>query len=221
VSVKKTTFHQLGFLRTMVHGTFSDTDTAEEQELTIEAMQEGITAASPRGRIAKWRPHAERLGCGLDALREAEALIDGSTGTVANYDRFCRFLSDAVRAIEAAQVQETIIPAAVRGIAFTEGKDKGLTKVKEHKELREAFSKALVVKHPTTWSGNQLMGTIHDERRPSTFQYGGVDYRIFRVNGRDHAGRVAQAIRFESQQGHFDCAIATFLDSVTEAKKVQ
>jgi hypothetical protein len=59
-------------------------------------------AASPQGRVATWRPHADRLDIGGDLLDQAEALIDGD-GNLSNVDRFDALMAKAELEIERAQ----------------------------------------------------------------------------------------------------------------------
>jgi hypothetical protein len=81
----------------------------------LEALVESLQAASPRGRVAKWKPHAERLGVGLDHLAKAERLIDG-TGEVLDLETFSHHMAYAQNEIELAQVEETFVPLAVDAV---------------------------------------------------------------------------------------------------------
>lgn len=68
----------------------------------IDALHESLSAASPRGRIRRWRPHAERLGVAGGLLNEAETLMD-DRGAVEEMDRFDALLAQAQLEIERAQ----------------------------------------------------------------------------------------------------------------------
>jgi hypothetical protein len=101
--VEKYTVRRGAFLHQKAKGTGPDIG---------EALVESIKAASPHGRVEKWKGHAERLGVGLDYLREAETLIDDH-GDVEEIDRFDRCMAGAQADIEAAQNEITFIPLAV------------------------------------------------------------------------------------------------------------
>ena len=78
---------------------------------SIDDLKDSLQAASPRGRIEKWKPHAERLQVGLDDLREAESLIDAE-GSVADMGRFDLCILRVVHAVDLAQIEATITPEA-------------------------------------------------------------------------------------------------------------
>lgn len=65
-------------------------------------IEELLEAASPQGRLRKWRPHADRLGVAGDLLDEAASLI-GERGNVDNMDRFDYLLAQVQLEIERAQ----------------------------------------------------------------------------------------------------------------------
>jgi len=81
---------------------------------TRNSVKEILSAATPRGRIAKWKGHAERLAVGLEEILEAECLID-NRGKVSDMNLFDLLLSRAVHKIDLAQNEKTIIPIAVIG----------------------------------------------------------------------------------------------------------
>lgn len=107
MSVKKKTYRRGPFVHTKTDVRFD----GENQTDEFAALMEILEAATPKGRIAKWKPHAERLQVGLDDLYAAEDLIDDH-GTVSNMDRFDLCLTRAVEAIEIAQAEKTIVPEA-------------------------------------------------------------------------------------------------------------
>lgn len=107
MSVKKQKHRRGGFVHESVSVKLDGKDAAE----SISATKDMLSAASPQGRVQKWKAHAERLGAGLEDLRAAESLIDGR-GHVAEIDRFDLYLSRAVHAIDLAQMEEKIVPMA-------------------------------------------------------------------------------------------------------------
>jgi hypothetical protein len=104
-----------------------------------EALLESLEAASPQGRVDKWKEHAERLGVGLDYLREAESLIDDH-GEVENFDRFERCMAAAQADIEAAQVEITLVP-----LAAARAKQLHAPKEKKNKALLKYCSELMQV----------------------------------------------------------------------------
>lgn len=78
---------------------------------SVDDLKESLQAASPRGRIEKWKPHAERLQVAPDDLREAESLIDAE-GSVADTDRFNLCMARVVHAIDLSQIEATVTPEA-------------------------------------------------------------------------------------------------------------
>lgn len=101
----KRTKHRVGpFDRTKTEWTLVDDDgnnveRAGEMAEIGKAMQEAL---SPRGRIRRWREHADRLNVAGDLLDAAEALMD-ERGTVERIDRFDALLAQAEISIERAQ----------------------------------------------------------------------------------------------------------------------
>jgi hypothetical protein len=67
-----------------------------------DAVLEVIKAASSKGRIATWRPHADRLGVACELLDQAEALLDDD-GYATDFNRFDALMVRAVLSIERAQ----------------------------------------------------------------------------------------------------------------------
>jgi hypothetical protein len=67
-----------------------------------DAILEVFKAASPKGRIATWRPHADRLGVACELLDQAEALLDGD-GNATDPNRFDALMVRAELSIERAQ----------------------------------------------------------------------------------------------------------------------
>jgi hypothetical protein len=67
-----------------------------------DAILEVFKAASPKGRIATWRPHADRLGVACELLDQAEALLDGD-GNATDRNRFDALMVRAKLSIERAQ----------------------------------------------------------------------------------------------------------------------
>jgi hypothetical protein len=103
-TVERTEYRRGAFLHGIVKGAGDDR----------EGFTKMLEANSERGRIAKWKPHAERLGVGLDDLAEAESLID-DRGRVADIDRFDLHLTRARADIDLEQVEKTFVPLAVYG----------------------------------------------------------------------------------------------------------
>jgi len=67
-----------------------------------DAVLEVLKAASHKGRIANWRPHADRLGVACELLDQAEALLDDD-GKVTDLNRFDALMVRAELSIERAQ----------------------------------------------------------------------------------------------------------------------
>lgn len=67
-----------------------------------DAVLEVFKAASPNGRIATWRPHADRLGVACELLDQAEALLDDD-GYATDFNRFDALMVRAELSIERAQ----------------------------------------------------------------------------------------------------------------------
>ena len=83
----------------------------------VEAIKAGLKACTPRGRLAIWRPHSERIGVATGLLDEAEALLDarGALNTRPMMDRFDLLLEQAKRMIEQSEFEEKFLPLAVLG----------------------------------------------------------------------------------------------------------
>jgi len=115
-----------------------------------QALGEMIRAATPRGRIAKWRGHAKRLGVGIDNIDAAEAMID-TNGHVppGSWDRFDLLMKRAVSDIEMAQVEESIIPKAQQGINYS-GEQSARAKKPRKKGIAERNDKIKKDWHQTS-----------------------------------------------------------------------
>lgn len=83
--------------------------TGSGSDMAAPEVQEALRAASPQGRIAKWKPHAERLGVGLKDLANAESLIDES-GSVSDMTAFKLFMEKAIHAINIEQMERLVVP---------------------------------------------------------------------------------------------------------------
>jgi|GEM_PF-6887769 len=99
----------------------------EPRPKDIKEIEKALKGGSPRARIEKWRPHAERLKAGLDHLAMAEALI-GKDGHIKNYANMIEFdicLSRSIREIENVQLEESVIPMARYGVKTKEERRQG------------------------------------------------------------------------------------------------
>lgn len=107
MSVKRRKIRRGAFIHEAVSVKVDGKDAAE----SVNATKDMLFAASPQGRLKKWKTHAERLGVGLEDIQKAEYLIDGK-GHVAKMDRFDLYMSRAIHAIDLAQMEEKIVPMA-------------------------------------------------------------------------------------------------------------
>lgn len=124
-AIKRDTVREGLFLHRRIVVDFTGETTREIKD----ALFESCMAASPRGRVQKWRLHAERLGVGIEDLREAESLID-DRGNVENLDRFDRCMAQARLKIEIAQSDETYVPRVARDVKIEMGRGRSHTKEK-------------------------------------------------------------------------------------------
>jgi hypothetical protein len=99
-------------------------------------FKEGLQAATPRGRIARWRPLADKFGAG-QLLDAAEALIDrrgsltpeGLEVLIDDGERFTiRFdllLERVISKIKDRSNEETVVPLAADAVETQEGRSAG------------------------------------------------------------------------------------------------
>lgn len=121
MTVEKKKIRRGAFVFEEVHVKLGKTPPAPED---IGAFLEILCGASPTGLIAAWKPHAERLGVGLEDLVKAEGLID-EQGTVDDTTAFDLHMERAKADIQIAQNEETIVPVAKYGIKTQEERRRG------------------------------------------------------------------------------------------------
>ena len=103
MTTKRAKYRVGPFTRTDLHVELVDADgNSIEQPGDIDAISEALERATPRGRVKRWRPHADRLSVAGDLLNEAESLIDDQ-GNVENMDRFTLLMAQIEIIIERAQ----------------------------------------------------------------------------------------------------------------------
>lgn len=103
MTTKRTQYRVGPFMRTALNGKLVDANgNSTEQPGDIDTLAEALQEATPRGRVKRWRPHAERLNVAGDLLNEAESLIDDQ-GNVENMDRFTLLMAQIEITIERAQ----------------------------------------------------------------------------------------------------------------------
>ena len=96
-------------------------DTSQE---AIDALDEMLERATPRGRVANWRRIAEGNAQALGLLDQAEKLIDerGSLGgDRATADRFDLLMLQAEYSQQIAKTEESLIPRVVRDVTRQKG----------------------------------------------------------------------------------------------------
>lgn len=132
--------------------------TAEDFQ-TFSGMLE---AATPRGRVATWRPHAERLGVAVDLLDQAASLIDDKGDTGDRFWQFDALVTQAVaHIVEAQNVASNVYGHAADGAKYVKRqRDTGMRRWEseqaQHDQWR-AWQRDMNSQRPLTrrWSKNQ------------------------------------------------------------------